>query len=286
MIKKKLMIVSILLMGLLTVQVVFASGYGGTSLDDISRFDQGPCASQSEDECVFDTYTVFFDLNGDEWESITAVGKYWNFKNGVAQAGNGSDLTTVIRYMRILHDGQYWNGPCYGKSGNGCTFDTRTVFFDENDDKWESITAYGSYWNFKNGNPIAGNGNDLEQVVRYDDGPCDGQPSGACVFDSRTIFYDSYDRTGDKWESITADGAYWNFKNGVAQSGNGNDLTSVPRYMAFVQDGVWRFGPCYQESTGECEFDARSVVYDSNDDLFEHIIAYNHYWEYVNGTLQ
>ncbi len=287
MLNKKWITMVILLAGLLVVQSVFASGYGGTDLDDITRFKTGPCIGKAPGACEIDTYTVFFDLSGDEWESVTAYGKYWNFKNGVAQTGNGSNLTTVTRYMQIQYGGETYDGPCYGKSGAGCKFDTRTVFYDSSGDKWESITAYDQYWNFKNGNPSA-HGNSLVNVDRYatedDDGPClDNNP---CKFDSRTVFYDSYDRTGDKWESITAYGRYWNFENGDPLDSNGSDLTTVLRYGRFLQGGVWKHGPCYQESTGDCEFDARSVVYDSNDNLFEYIIAYGHYWEYVNGTLQ
>ena len=63
----------------------------------------------------------------------------------------------------------------------------------------------GRFWNFDcttGCSAMAGSGNNLETIPRYDTGPCSGQPAGNCTFDSRSTYIDP--SNGHLIESITA----------------------------------------------------------------------------------
>jgi|GEM_PF-2330083 len=226
----------------------------------------GICGDKAPGTCVFDSRTMFYNPDGSRTESITAYGKYWNWNSPSAgvfnpDGNNGSDLTSVSRYA---------SGPCAGRSP--CVFDSRTMFYNPDGSRTESITAYGKYWNWNSPsagvfNPDGNNGSDLTSVSRYASGPCAGR--SPCVFDSRTMFYNP---DGSRTESITAYGKYWNFNsanNWAPMSGNGNDLTSVPWYAS---------GPCSGRSY--CTFDSRTMFYNPDGSRTESITAYGKYWNW------
>ena len=161
----------------------------------------GPCYGKGS-TCRFDSRT-FVTIRGQQVESITAYGRYWNFVGGRAfnPDKQGKLLSSVSRYVGT----KAAPGPCFGKTV--CKFDTRT-FVNLGGQQVESITAYGRYWNFvenKAWNPSA-QGKPLYSADRYKNGPCKDKGSG-CTFDSRTFV----NIGGTLVESITAYGQYWNF---------------------------------------------------------------------------
>ncbi len=149
-------------------------------------------------------------------------------------------------------------------------------FVVSNASEQESITAYGRYWNFdEKGNPWprdqatnTGNGDYLESIPRYATGPCAGQAAGTCTFDTRTFLTSG----GQRVESITASGKYWNFnRDGSPWAGNGSKLETVPRYAN---------GPCSVRPVGTaCTFDTRAIM-TVNGQTTEAITAYGRYWNF------
>lgn len=155
----------------------------GTLLTAVERYAAGPCAGLTGDSCSFDTKT-FVERKGSLLESITAYGRYYVFDASNAYApwpSNGTALTDVARYA---------SGPCAGKSGTDCHFDTFTSEWVSGQEV-ESITAYGKsyrYWVANSFEAWASNGEDLTAVPRYaNGGPCAGRAFGTCTFDSRSV---------------------------------------------------------------------------------------------------
>ena len=196
----------------------------------------GPCAGKAAGTCTFDSHTVWYNA-GDQTrsQSITIGGKFWNYTSpsgGVWNLTGSGDLANTF----------FYGGPCAGKSAGTCNFDSRAMYVNDaaTGSRTESITAYGRYWNW-NENLAQTDQNlrwelqpadnrDLTSVDRYAGGPCAGKSAGTCTFDSRAMYLES---NSSKTESITAYGKFWNFNsaNGWASvSGNGDDLTTVPRY--------------------------------------------------------
>ncbi|MBI2196783.1 hypothetical protein HYU45_04215 [Candidatus Daviesbacteria bacterium] len=106
---------------------------------------------------------MYYETDGSRIESITAYGRYWNFRSPTSggwevMSGSGSSLTSVDRYA---------SGPCSGQTT--CTFDSRTMLVKDGK-KTESITAYGKYWNFDSSTgwgAMFGNGTNLSEESRY-----------------------------------------------------------------------------------------------------------------------
>ncbi len=237
-----------------------AQTYPGIDLTTIEKYKNGPCASKTENTCIFDTRWVG-NLNGQTVESITAYGKGWNYTiNGSTSTpwpNNGFDLNTIPRYA---------NGPCQGHSP--CTFESRTILVNGT----ESITAYGKGYNFdNNGQPWPNNGFDLTTIDRFKNGPCASQAANTCKLDTH------WDGTlgNSEVESITAYGKGYNFNvNGSTITpwpGNGFDLTSIPRFAK---------GPCQGKATGTCTFDTRTITPDGT----ESETAYGKEWNFRGDT--
>jgi hypothetical protein len=225
--------------------------------------------------CTFDTraFGVVLPGSSDRIELITAYGKYWSFDatTGTPLAGNGATLDSVARYA---------SGPCAGQPAGACKFDTRT-FVVLGGDLLESITAYGKYWNFDvttGYTALSGNGATLDSVARYASGPCTGQPAGMCTFDTRTFVV--LPGSSDLVESITANGAYWNFDITTGSSPypeNGSVLDSVS-WLAT--------GPCAGRPAGTCQLDTRAfgTTPSSGSDVIESDTAYGRYWNFDTTT--
>lgn len=211
--------------------------------------------------CTFDS-RGFFRINGETWESISAYGRYWNFKLDETPVDLAGDLGQVVRYA---------SGPCAGQGALACVFTTRAQF-QNGPELWESVSAYGKYWNFRiDGSVVEGSGSDLTSVTRYAAGPCAGAAAGTCTFDTRT----QAQIGPELWESITAHGKYWNFRfDGSVVDGSGSDLTSVTRYA---------LGPCAGKAPGACTFDTRTFVM-LNGQYLESITAYGRYWNFPSGS--
>ena len=212
-------------------------------------------------ECTFDS-RGFFRIGAETWESISAYGRYWNFRLDETPVDLAGDLGSVERYAQ---------GPCSGRGALACVFGTRAEF-QVGAERWESISAYGKYWNFRpDGSLAPTSGSDLTSVARYSAGPCAGIAAGACTFDTRT----QAQIGSELWESITAYGKYWNFRlDGSAVDGSGSDLLSVARYA---------FGPCAGKAPGTCRFDTRTFL-SVNGETLESITAYGRYWNFKNGS--
>lgn len=132
-------------------------------LSSIARYAAGPCAyAGSSTTCKFDTRTLIY---APEWgldglfESITAYGRYWIF-SGAGQMLESNPLLNVTRYA---------NGPCaYRPSGTTCKFDSLDLQRMPNGAIYETITAYGRYFEWDgNGVPTANHGLPLQQVTRF-----------------------------------------------------------------------------------------------------------------------
>lgn len=196
-------------------------------------------------------------------ESITGYGRYWNFdtNNNYNKVSSGY-LGDVDRYKAL-------NGPCYGKSRTGCKFDSRTIS-TLNGKRIESVTAYGSYWNWEilNSNTynLLSNGS-LNNVARYANGPCQGKSSGTCTFDSLAIV----NINGQMLESITAYGQYWNYDiNNNYNKVSSGVLNNVTRYAN---------GPCKDKPSGSCKFDTREF-FSISGGFLESVTAYGRYWNF------
>ena len=183
----------------------------------------GPCYNRPVNSCEFDSRSHYLS-NGQTVESITAYGKYWNFKadnTRLPRSGGHGSLSDsqLLKYNAGSCDTQaqpctYDIGPCNGQPVNSCKFDSRSHFI-ANGQTVESITAYDKYWNFVNGLPWVRVGSSsstgsLMSIPRYALGPCQYKTGQNCVFDSRSHFMSS---DGKLVESITAYGMYWNFVN-------------------------------------------------------------------------
>jgi len=124
------------------------------------------------------------------------------------------------------------------------------------------------YWNFDGQQSMTSSDMALDGVARYASGPCSGQPAGECRFDTRTFL-----PVGNRQvESITAGSRYWNFwaDDGSPWWGNGNDLTSVPRYAS---------GPCAGLGSGQCRFDTRTFA-NFGGRWVESITVGSRYWNF------
>ncbi len=226
----------------------------------------GPCEGEDKRDCSFETRTLFESSGGDQIESITAGGRYYNFTwpaaggQPVPWSSNGSSLASVAHYAA-------GDGPCFGQED--CRFNTRTIFEDSDGDQIESITAGGRYYNFTwpaaGGGPLpwGSNGTDLAVVDRYagtgayagKPAPCAGLPAGSCSFQTRSVYYEE---DGDQIESITANHRFYNYRfpagggSPVVMGGSGSLLKDVHRYdypplftalfyPKGAVDGTWRY---------------------------------------------
>lgn len=134
----------------------------GFLLSSISRYASGPCAyAGSSTTCKFNTRTI---ISAPEWgsdglfESITAYGRYWIF-NGAGSMIESNPLTNVARYA---------SGPCaYRPAGTTCAFDSLDLQRMPNGGIYETITAYGRYFEWDgNGVPTANHGRLLTNIPR------------------------------------------------------------------------------------------------------------------------
>jgi len=224
----------------------------------------GPCGDAADNNvaCTLGSRSTRNNPDGSILESITIDGRYYNFVSGEPLSSNHRALTSVGRYAA---------GPCSGRSGTGCRFDSRAIVSKENGTTLESITAYGRYYNFTGGAAWGSNGATLVSVPRYAAGPCKGRSGAGCQFDSRTMLQ----RGGETFESITAYGRYYNFTDGVGWKSNGSLLTSVPRYAA---------GPCAGRSGADCTFDSRDIRVLLDGTRLESITAYGRHYNYQAGV--
>lgn len=175
-------------------------------------------------------------------------------------------LTGVSRYTQP-------NGPCNGKTGDGCTFDTRTLFYDTNGELIESISIDNNYYNYRGGRPHVGSAT-LSGVGRYmstEEGPCS---SSSCKFDTRSVFYDSH---GNLIESISASYQYYNYRNRDYWF-KGYLYKDAPRYQDIPL--LPQAGPCENE---QCTFESRSHV-KIGDGFVESITARGKFYNYKNGV--
>ncbi len=270
-----------------------------TNMVDIYPYGNTPCTANPNPSipCTFDTRNIIVQPNGMTTDSITAYGKYWNFDitNGYQPvAGNGNDLEEIERYNYYVDDNQNpVYGPCYSNPNPAmpCIFDTREIFVNSSNVRIESITAYGKYWNFNidtGYTPFNSNGDELTDVTRYFDDsiinpdlrPCNANPNQntPCTFDTRNIIDQP---NGDKIESITAYGRYWNFdinNNYNPFPDNGSVLTSISRYFDNSTNPQLR--PCNANPNQGtlCTFDSREVQLNPDDTKTESITAYGRYW--------
>jgi hypothetical protein len=135
---------------------------------------------------------------------------------------------------------------------------------------FESVTAYGRYWNFDAaGNAHAGSGSLLSSVPRYASGPCAyAVPASTCKFDARTLV--NAPVWGGLYESIVAYGRYWIF-DASGTLVETNPLLAVPRYAS---------GPCaYRPAGTTCKFDSRDQDVVAGG-VTETITAYGRYFEW------
>ncbi len=219
--------------------------------------------------CTLDTRTVYLQ-DGKKIESITARGSYWSRTldpDGTATEGVGFPRS-------LLDEPKMASGPCAGQ--DVCLLDARTVYFDGTK-KVESIFAYGRYFNWgfdANGAvvPNAAYPQLIEETAALANGPCAGQASGACLIDTRSLYFEG----GVKIESMTAQGRFWEHRIGVdgtrsPTGAHGRVLEEIPRLAN---------GPCKGRAGGACTLDTRAVYIDFDGTKTEEITAYGRYWAY------
>jgi subtilisin family serine protease len=139
-------------------------------LKTVARYNTGavfgptaprPCTAAGSAPCKFDTRELIDarDTWGDIFEGITSYGNYYIFRwDGTFISSNS--LTSVPRYA---------DGPCkYKPAGGYCTFDTSEKK-RINGEIIEVITAYGRYWEFKDGVDTPRPGSDvlLKDMARF-----------------------------------------------------------------------------------------------------------------------
>lgn len=213
-------------------------------------------------ECKFDSRT-YVSIGGVLVESITAYGRYWNFRvDNNAWVGNGPLNTTDLARYRLI---------CGTKPV--CTFDTRT-FLPSTSGTLESITAFDSYWTFSDSSATPVATGTLRSVPRYNP-ICGLSLTASCKFDTRTII----DRSGTKIEAITAYGSYFEFNYATGALLTSGALTSVSKYSPICT---------IRGSDPVCTFDTRTYVQLPNvQEYVESITAYGRYWNFnaATGTL-
>lgn len=157
----------------------------GSNLGDVIRYSEdasSPCYD-FVDDCVFETRDVYADpTHNQRIESITAYGKMYRFLTNLSNdevtpdAANGTLLTAISHYAA---------GPCVGKSGADCVFDTLDISTDNLSSRWiEMVTAYGKYFIFyiqySNNTTTSGGSGYLSSVSRYETAECAGTTMAAC----------------------------------------------------------------------------------------------------------
>lgn len=237
----------------------------------------GPCSSRAlAKKCRFDEIAYYNpSISSYTEETVIAYGRMWVFDNLGRTLQPGTDLHSIPRYA---------NGPCRTVPvGRACKIDSLTITNLPGLGYTESVTAYGSYWNFdRAGNPYPDGSGDLRAVPRYYGpvfGPGFGFPcnpadqDALCQFATRTLV------EAPEWqpgltESITAYGQYFLYDSLGNVIGN-DDLTQVARYVA---------GPCrYRPAGALCRFDSLDFKR-VNGSLIEVITAYGRYWEFLDGS--
>jgi hypothetical protein len=192
------------------------------NLKVIPQYRDGPCADVPENgACVIDSLTVF-DYPGIGYvESVTAYGKFWNFR------ANGTQWPADSTNLPLRSVPRYAGGPCaYASNPTNCKFDTRDLVLWQGwgDGVIESITAYGRYWIFDGTGKLMET-DEQRNIARYSNGPCRYAPSNAqCRFDSRELSREDPHTT---LETVTAYGRLFEWRNGVPTSRNGQRLIDV-----------------------------------------------------------
>ena len=119
----------------------------GSLLSSVTRYANGPCLYAGGAPCLFDTRSL---LNAPEWgglyESITAYGRYWIFDS----------IGSMVESNPLLNVPRYASGPCaYRPAGAVCTFESRESRHLPSGAQFETITAYGRYFEWdRSGNLI------------------------------------------------------------------------------------------------------------------------------------
>lgn len=253
----------------------------GTSLNQVKRYADGPCADQPLDSCVFNTREFITLLDGTRLESITIGNQYYNY--------DIDDAYKVVSEGKLDEVSHYQSGPCSAApAGEGCRFTARAHFLRD-DQLVESIIAYGKAWNFdikSDGSitPWAGNGFDITTVYRYQyalqgiekvivEKPCSDAPAGQCVFDTRTY------REDLREETLIAYGRFFRYTYGTdsklesSDARNGVHIDFIKRY---------REGPCANAELFNCKIDTLDFTKNATNSssLLESITAYGKFWNY------
>jgi len=211
-------------------------------------------------ECKFDSRT-YISIGGVLVESITAYGRYWNFRaDNNAWVGNGPlNTADLARYQLI----------CGTKPV--CTFDTRT-FLPSTSGTLESITAFDSYWTFSDTSSTPVASGTLRSVPRYNQYICSFATGSGCKFDTRTII----NRSGTQIEAITAYGHYFEFNYATGVLLTSGTVASTAKYSS-----ICAYKPA---SDTYCTFDTRAYVQIPNIPYLESITAYGRYWNLDAST--
>lgn len=125
-------------------------------LSSVDRYAEGACEGNSK--CSFDTRNlIVWEGWGDGLiESITVGDSYWIY-DGTGEIIQSGTLRDIDRFAQ---------GPCRYGSSNACRFDSRDLYNDKNDVQWETVTAYGRYFEWKDGMPTANHGRLLTDIER------------------------------------------------------------------------------------------------------------------------
>lgn len=127
-------------------------------LSSVARYRPICALARDAAHCTFDTRNVI-GRGGTQVETITAYGHWFEFDQGShARLGSGA-LASVERYAPICAS--------MPPAETQCRFDTRAfVHLWPDSPLFESITAYGHYWNFDDRGRLVGDGS-LDSIQRY-----------------------------------------------------------------------------------------------------------------------
>lgn len=224
-------------------------------------------------QCILSTHSSFKDASNNLVESITKGPKFYNNYPGSSWAS--ADLTSASNYTTDA------NAPCYGKTTGNCSFDSRVLLYDQNNDLIESITIGPRFFNKNYTGNTAWASGDLADNAHYktnSHAACYGKAIGTCVFDARVLYREQ--GTNRLVEMVVIGSQYfvWDSTTNNWWSLSSHNLYNEPIYKENSD------APCYGKTAETCSFATLDRYYDQNNALIDTIsTGEGYYYIYSYG---